>query len=93
MLIYQESNSLEPDSLHFVLKNEERITFIFREILNQGVQSGLLRMREDKEFTLLAHTIAVLGHMWTFRRWTLQRSYTLEEYTRFQTELVLGYVD
>lgn len=38
----------------------------------------------------MAHNIIVLGQMWAFRRWALQRHYTLEEYIRVQTSLLLN---
>jgi hypothetical protein len=37
----------------------------------------------------MAHNIMVLGEMWVFRRWTLKRDYSLEEYTEKQTALLL----
>ena len=93
LLIYQETNSLPPDSLRYVLQDEERITRIFRDILEQGVESGTLRIRDGKTLTIIAHTIAVLGHMWTFRRWSLHRNFTLGEYTKTQTEMILNFID
>lgn len=41
------------------------------------------------ERQLLAHNIFVQGQMWGFRRWALQRNYTLEEYIEVQTQLIL----
>ena len=93
LLIYQETNSLPPDSLRYVLQDEERITRIFRDILEQGVESGTLQIRDGKTLTIIAHTIAVLGHMWTFRRWSLHRNFTLGEYTKTQTEMILNFID
>ena len=90
LLIYQESSSLRPDSLKFVLAKEERVTAIFEEILRRGRDGGDLRIGDDKAVRLMAHNIAVLGHMWTFRRWFLHREYTLGEYTRVQTSLILS---
>jgi hypothetical protein len=39
---------------------------------------------------LVAHNIAVIGHMWTFRRWFLARHYTIEDYIRHQTAFILN---
>jgi len=93
LLIYQETNSLPPDSLRYVLQDEERITHIFRDILEQGVENGTIKIRDGKTLTIMAHTIAVLGHMWTFRRWSLHRNFTLGEYTKTQTEMILNFID
>ncbi|HET7615377.1 MAG TPA: TetR/AcrR family transcriptional regulator, partial [Bacillales bacterium] len=32
----------------------------------------------------------IQGQMWTFRRWALQKEYTIEEYTDMQIELLLN---
>lgn len=38
---------------------------------------------------LIANNIFVQGHMWSFRRWTLQKQFTLDEYIDMQIEFVL----
>jgi len=90
LLIYQESSSLNPDSLKYVLANEERVTNIFEEILQHGEKDGTLRLDGSKAVRLMAHNITVLGHMWTFRRWFLSRHYSLEEFIKLQTSLILS---
>lgn len=90
LLIYQESGSLEPDSLKYVLANEERVTAIFEEILRQGAADGSLSLDGTRAAQLMAHNIVVLGHMWTFRRWFLSRHYSLEEFIKLQTSLILS---
>ena len=89
LLIYQETNSLEPDSQKYVLANEARITSIFVDIIHRGGSDGSLRVNGPSA-ELTAHNITVLGHMWTFRRWYLKRHYSLEEYTKFQTSMILS---
>lgn len=37
---------------------------------------------------LLSHNIFVKGQMWGFRRWALKKYFTLEAYTKLQTELL-----
>jgi AcrR family transcriptional regulator len=90
LLIYQESSSLERASLRVVLQSDERITAIFEDILEQGLGDGTLKLPGPVSARLMAHDIIVLGHMWTFRRWFLNRAYTLKEYTRAQTALLLS---
>ncbi|ATY85364.1 TetR family transcriptional regulator [Kyrpidia spormannii] len=89
LLIYQESKSLPLEALRFVLGKEEQITGIFADILRRGIEDGSLRL-DPGAVTLMAHNIIVLGQMWAFRRWALQRHYTLEEYIRVQTSLLLN---
>ncbi len=90
LLIYQESNSLTPEARRYVLANETRITGLFEDILGQGAQDGSLKFDGPASISLMAHNIAVMGHMWTFRRWHLGKHYSLDEYTRLQTQLLLG---
>lgn len=90
LLIYQESSSLNPDSLKYVLASEERVTSIFEEILRQGAADRTLRLDGNKAVRLMAHNIGVLGHMWTFRRWFLSRHYSLDEFIGLQTSLIIS---
>lgn len=92
LLIYRETSSLAPDSRRYVLRNDERITKIFAAILTGGMEDGTLRPRDRNAVQLMAHNIVVLGHMWAFRRWFLARHFTVEEYIRQQTALILSEV-
>ncbi|MBN6187106.1 TetR/AcrR family transcriptional regulator [Aneurinibacillus sp. BA2021] len=88
LLIYQEIKSLPHDTMKYVLAKEEEITGFFEEILNRGRQDGSLQI-DEHSIKLMAHNIVVLGEMWTFRRWSLRKHYTLEEYIEMQTSLIL----
>ncbi len=90
LLIYQETKSLPGESMRFVLAHEERITGIFADLLAKGVADYSLRPLDRGEIELMAHNIAVLGHMWTFRRWSLAPRFSLEQYVALQSELILG---
>ncbi|MBF0550773.1 MAG: TetR/AcrR family transcriptional regulator [Deltaproteobacteria bacterium] len=90
LLIYRETASLPGDSISYVLKNEARITGMFEDILTRGKDDGTLKLRHHRGITLIAHNIAVLGHMWTFRRWFLKKAFTLDEYIELQTSLILN---
>jgi AcrR family transcriptional regulator len=88
LLIYQETKSLPPETLRYVLRREEEITRIFEEILRKGIADGSIHI-DEKHVKLMADNIMVLGEMWVFRRWTLKKHYTLEEYIEKQTALLL----
>jgi AcrR family transcriptional regulator len=90
LLIYRETSSLPAAARKYVLRNEERITEIFADILSRGIEDGTLRARDAKARELMAHNITVLGHMWAFRRWFLSKNFTLEAYIEEQTALVLS---
>lgn len=88
LLIYQETKSLPREAMTFVLRREESITAIFEEILHKGMEDGSIRT-DERYVKLMANNIMVLAEMWVFRRWTLGKSYTLEEYIERQTDLLL----
>lgn len=90
LLIYHDTHSLPPKWRKKVLENEVRITNIFVEVLTQMAETENLPHFDQKFIEMVAHNIMVIGHMWTFRRWFLARKYTLDEYIKFQTELILG---
>jgi hypothetical protein len=73
-----------------VLENEVRITNIFVQALKSLERSGDLPLTAKTSIELTAHNIAVLGHMWTFRRWFLAGRYSIEEYIQRQTDFILG---
>lgn len=89
LLIYQESKSLTHEARAYVLANDARLTGIFEEILKKGQADSSLSS-DGQALGLMAHNITVLGHMWTFRRWYLAKNYSLEDYTRLQTQLLLS---
>ena len=90
LLIYQETKSLTKDSMLYVLAYEERITEIFADLLRKGVADYTLKPLYSGQIELMAHNIMVLGHMWTFRRWSLGLRFTLEEYIQHQRDLIMS---
>jgi len=90
LLIYQETRSLPSQWQRRVLENELRITGLFVEVLAPIAATGELPLLDERSIELAAHNIAVLGHMWTFRRWYLGRHYRIEDYIKLQTEFMLG---
>jgi AcrR family transcriptional regulator len=92
LLIYQETHSLPSQWKKRVLENELRITGLLVEVLARLSRSGELPRLDEQSVELAAHTITVLGHMWTFRRWFLAKHYSIEDYIALQTAAVLGMV-
>jgi TetR/AcrR family transcriptional regulator, cholesterol catabolism regulator len=89
LLIYQETTSLPHAARCLVIENEERVTDYFDVLLQQGVQEGRFQLSSEKVTRLMAHNITILGQMWAFRRWYVQKHFSLEEYIAIQTELVM----
>lgn len=89
LLIYQETQSLPHKWRRVVLENEVRITGLFTRALAHLMAAGEIPPLSAAAMDLIAHNIAVMGHMWTFRRWFLGRHYTIEDYIRHQTAFIL----
>lgn len=87
LVMYQESKSLNKDSLQYVLEKELELTSIFEELIADCVHANICTLSEA-EVTGFAHNILVLGQMWAFRRWALHSIYTIEEYTELQMKLM-----
>lgn len=87
LVMYQEVKSLTKDALPYVLKKEIEMVAMFEDVIQRCVENGELVL-EEKQVKIIAHDIFVQGQMWGFRRWALQKLYTLEEYTELQTELL-----
>lgn len=89
LLIYQESTCLSHEARSLVIKNEERVTDFFDALLRRGVHEGVFHLATDKVIRLMAHNVTILGQMWAFRRWYVQKQFTLEEYIAIQTDLLM----
>jgi hypothetical protein len=90
LLIYQETQSLPSQWQKRVLENELTITGLFVKALARIAKSGDLINLKENNLELAAHNIVVLGHMWTFRRWYLAHHYSIEDYIKLQTGIILG---
>lgn len=88
LVMYQEAKSLTKDALPYVLKKEMQMVAMFEKLIRVCVENGELQLTET-QVKMLAHNIFVQGQMWSFRRWYLQKIYTLEEYIELQTDLII----
>jgi AcrR family transcriptional regulator len=85
LVMYQEAKSLTKDALPYVLKKEFEMAAMFESLIVRCVENGELQLSE-KQIELISHNIIVQGQMWAFRRWALQKLFTLDEYIELQTE-------
>lgn len=89
LVMYQEAKSLNKDALPYVLRKEMEMVAMFEDVIARCVENGEISLSE-KQVQMIAHNIFVQGQMWGFRRWALQKLYTLEEYISLQTELLFS---
>jgi AcrR family transcriptional regulator len=85
LVMYQEAKSLGKDALPYVLNKEIEMVGMFENVIENCVKNGELKL-SDQQVKLVAHNIFVQGQMWAFRRWALQKSYSLEEYIELQLD-------
>ncbi|GAF64351.1 putative transcriptional regulator [Bacillus sp. TS-2] len=88
LVMYQETKSLQKDALKYVLEKEKEMVEMMQNLIQQCIQSGELTMNEQ-ESKLLAHNILVQGQMWTFRRWSIRKLFTLDDYISIQIKQLL----
>ncbi|QHE54391.1 TetR/AcrR family transcriptional regulator [Pontibacillus sp. HMF3514] len=80
VVMYQEVKSLSKDAQDYVLKKEMNML----QMLEQVIENSLPTSMSKEDIQLIANNIFVQGQMWGFRRWMLQKQFTLEEYTERQ---------
>ncbi len=88
LVMYQEAKSLSKDALPYVLNKEIDMVAMFERLLLKCKSNGELELA-DEEIKMIAHNIFVQGQAWGFRRWALQKLYTLEQYIHIQTSLIM----
>lgn len=69
-----------------LLEDQTAIVRFFERLLIEGVNAGEFQMDSP---LLVAHDILMKIHDWGLRRWFLRQHFTLEEYARLQTDLIL----
>lgn len=87
-IMYQETKSLPKEAMHYVLDKELEMVAIFEKILRSCQQANCIQLEED-EFYLMANRIVIQGQAWAFRKWALQKRYTIERYIEIQTKMFL----
>lgn len=92
LMMYQVTQFLPEKWKARVLVNELNITNIFINTLSSLSGKNNFPKLDDKKLNLVGHNISVLGQMWAFRRWHVQRNFTIEEYIKIQTDFILGLI-
>ncbi|MRG86230.1 TetR/AcrR family transcriptional regulator [Salinibacillus xinjiangensis] len=85
LVMYQEIKALSKDAREYILQKEKDMVHMLEVV----IENSLPYQISDQELKLIANNIFVHGHMWGFRRWILQKEFTIEEYTDKQIEYLL----
>jgi len=89
LLLYQETKSLNRKDRNYVLSAEMELTKIFEKILAQGIKEKTFNI-DKRTAKIVANNIMVQGQMWSFRRWVAQKNYSLNNYIKIQTDLIIN---
>lgn len=92
LMMYQVTQFLPDKWKERVLVNELNITDIFINALTAISGTDNFPKLDEKVVNLVGHNISVLGQMWAFRRWHVQRQFSIEEYISIQTDFILGQI-
>lgn len=88
LLLYQETKSLNRTDRNYILSAEKELVAIFENIITHGIKEKIFRI-DVATAKIVAENIMVLGQMWAFRRWSIQKTYSLKNYIKIQTDLIL----
>jgi TetR/AcrR family transcriptional regulator, cholesterol catabolism regulator len=89
LVMYQEAKSLSKDALPYVLRKELEMVGMVEKLIVRCVETGELEL-SDNQIHMLAQNVFVQGQMWGFRRWALQKRYSLQDYIDLQIELLFA---
>lgn len=84
-IMYQETKSLPKDAMQYILKKEIEMVSIFEKLIASSVE-GLTK----EEIYIAANAIVVQGQSWAFRKWALQKHFTIEQYIAYNIDLSLN---
>jgi AcrR family transcriptional regulator len=88
LLLYQETKSLNRTDRNYILSAEKELVAIFEDIITHGIREKIFKIDRNTA-RIVAENIMVQGQMWAFRRWSIQKNYSLKNYIKIQTELIL----
>ncbi len=85
VIMYQEVKSLKRESKDYVLQKERDMVAMLERVIATCFPDSV--SSTDRE--LLANNIFIQGQMWGFRRWMLQKQFTLETYVDRQIHFLM----
>lgn len=85
LILYQETKALDKYAAKEVFDKERKQVLMLRDYILTAASENIT----EDEADILANNIFIHGHMWGFRRWMLQKNYTIDQYIHMQTKLLL----
>jgi len=88
VVAYQSMRQLGPQLRKRLLAMEAEIVLFIEKLLIKGCENGEFEVDPISTY-FIANDLVVGTAMWSFRRWLLQKRYTLDEYIAQRTEVLL----
>jgi AcrR family transcriptional regulator len=85
VVMYQEVKSLPKDAQEYVLQKEKDMVGMLEKVIENSLSFSISK----KDIKLIANNIFVQGQMWGFRRWMLQKEFTIEEFSDKQLHYLI----
>ena len=85
LILYQETKALDKYAAKKVFDKERKQVLMLRDYILTAASESIT----EEEADILANNVFIHGHMWGFRRWMLQKNYTIDQYIHMQTKLLL----
>lgn len=87
VLTYRESRTLDTAGRARIKELEVETSAPLRSALDDGIAAGIM---ESIDVDLMVFDILLLAHGWALKHWHFGSIYTLDDYIRLQTRLVLN---
>ena len=84
LILYQELKALPKEDQEYVMQKEREMVGILERVISNSYANVL----DEKNVKLVANNVYVQGQMWGFRRWLIQKEFTLQEYMEMQFQLL-----
>ncbi|SET23313.1 DNA-binding transcriptional regulator, AcrR family [Salinibacillus kushneri] len=84
LVMYQEVKALSRDAKEYVLQKERDMVHMLEIVIENSLPYTI----SEQDLKLVANNIFVHGQMWGFRRWLMQKEFTMIEYTDKQIDLL-----
>ncbi|SDM52338.1 TetR/AcrR family transcriptional regulator [Sediminibacillus halophilus] len=86
VIMYQEMKSLSKEAQEYVMQKEKAMVTMLEQLLEDSIPHRL----KQRDISLIANNIFIQGQMWGFRRWMLQKEFTIASYTERQVAFLLA---
>ncbi|GEL77280.1 TetR/AcrR family transcriptional regulator [Tenuibacillus multivorans] len=83
LVLYQELKALPKDAQEYVLDKEKEMVTLLEKVIQNSYPA-----LSEQELSIITNNIFIQGQMWGFRRWILQKEFTLKQYTDLQFDLL-----